>query len=205
VPQSSSVAMTSADRHAVPVPVRSPVPAVATATFEQLYDDHVDFVWRSARRLGLDESSADDVVQQTFIIVHRRWHEFEGRSTAKTWIFSILLRVVSDHRRTLRRKSPHAFHAPVDLDLLPDGSSGSDPHAALLRAEASRTIDLLLESLDGDKRVVFVLAELEDMTADEIGAATGLRRQAVYSRLRAARTDFERAAMRLRREQEARR
>jgi len=183
-----------------------PVPeVVAAVTFEQLYDEHVDFVWRSARRLGLDASAADDVVQQTFLVVHRRWSEFEGRSLAKTWIFGVLLRVVSDHRRTLRRKSPHAFHPPVDLDTLEDGSAGGDPHETLLRAEASRTIDQLLESLDDDKRVVFVLAELEGMTADEIGRATGLDRQAVYTKLRAARTDFEKAAARLRRQEAARR
>ncbi len=174
--------------------------ALAAATFEQLYDEHVDFVWRSARRLGLDDSAADDVVQQTFLVVHRRWGDFDGRSTPKTWIFSILLRVVSDHRRTLRRKSPHRAHAPIDVDLLVD--STANPHESLLRAEASRTIDALLESLEEDKRVVFVLAELEGMTADEIGTATGLDRAAVYSRLRAARTDFERAAARLRRQEQ---
>ncbi len=185
------------DRQVAPLPAAR---ALSEGTFEQVYDAHVDFVWRSARRLGLDESAADDVVQQTFLVVHRRWGDFEARSTAKTWIFSILLRVVSDHRRTMRRKSPHMFHAPVDLDHLVDG--GASPHDTLLRAEASRTIDLLLESLDEDKRVVFVLAELEDMSAEEISHATGQSRQAVYSRLRAARTDFERAAAKLRRQQE---
>jgi RNA polymerase sigma-70 factor (ECF subfamily) len=168
--------------------------------FERLYDEYVDFLWRSARRLGVDELGADDVVQQTFLIVHRRLGEFEGRSSVRTWLFSILLRVVHDHRRTLRRKSPHLSHAPADPDLLADGACDANPHEALARAEASRTIDVLLESLDADKRVVFVLAELEEMTADEIGQATGLDRQAVYSRLRAARTDFERAAARMRRQ-----
>jgi RNA polymerase sigma-70 factor, ECF subfamily len=183
-------------------PLVQPAAELSGATFEQLYDDHVDFVWRSARRLGLDESAADDVAQQTFLVVHRRWSDFEGRSTPKTWIFSILLRVVSDHRRTLRRKSPHGLHAPIDVDLLVDGTPGSNPHESLVRAEASRTIDLLLSSLDEDRRVVFVLAELEDMSADEISRATGLDRAAVYSRLRAARTDFERAAARLRRREQ---
>jgi len=183
----------------VPVNAAIGLPAASVGTFEELYDAHVDFAWRSARRLGVDELGADDVVQQTFLIVHRRLGEFEGRSSVKTWIFSILLRVVQDHRRTLRRKSPHTLHAPVDPDLVADGAAGSNPHEALERAEASRTIDLLLESLDGDKRVVFVMAELEEMTADEIGQVTGLDRQAVYSRLRAARTDFERAAARMRR------
>ena len=175
--------------------------AVHAATFEQLYDDHVDFVWRSARRLGVDETGADDVVQQTFLVVHRRLGEFEGRSSARTWIFSILLRVVHDHRRSVRRKSPHWFQPSLDPELVPDGASGSNPDEAMERAEASRIIDRLLESLDGDKRAVFVLAELEEMSAEEIGRATGLDRKAVYSRLRAARIDFERAAARMRRQE----
>ncbi len=84
---------------------------------------------------------------------------------------------------------------------MPDAAA--HPDYALERAEASRLIDRLLESLVGDKRVVFVMAELEQMTAGEIALATGLDTKAVYSRLRAARIDFERAAARLRRRSEA--
>ena len=172
--------------------------ARAEVTFEAVYDAHVDFVWRSARRLGVGESAADDVVQKTFLVVHRRLHEFEKRSSIKTWIFSILLRIVREHRRLLRRKSPHWFHEPSDPDVVPDGAPASNPQEAVLRAEASRTIDHLLESLHEDKRVVFVLAELEEMSAEEISQATGLGRSVVYSRLRAARAEFERAAARMR-------
>jgi RNA polymerase sigma-70 factor (ECF subfamily) len=166
--------------------------AATQATFEQVYDEHVDFVWRSAQRLGVDTAAADDVVQQVFLVVHRRLGEFEGRASLKSWIFGILLRVARDHRRGLRRKSPHSLHPPEDPALLADASAS--PDVALSRAEASRVIDLLLATLDEDKRVVFVLAELEQMTAPEISLATGLAPKAVYSRLRAARADFERAA-----------
>jgi RNA polymerase sigma-70 factor (ECF subfamily) len=168
----------------------------AVPTFDRVYDDHVEFVWRSARRLGVEEPYVDDVVQQVFLVVHRRLAEFEARSSLKTWLFSILLRTVRDHRRSTRRKSPHlasAALAPVDADTLP--SDRADPEQALARAEASRVIDELLDALEGDKRDVFVMAELEQMTANEIAEATGLDTKAVYSRLRAARTDFERAAV----------
>jgi RNA polymerase sigma-70 factor, ECF subfamily len=165
--------------------------------FQRVYEEHVEFVWRSALRLGVDEGAADDVVQQVFLVVHRRLGEFEGRASTKTWLFSILLRVAREHRRGVLRKSPHLRHAPVDLDLIPD--AGMSPFEALSRVEASRTIDRLLQSLEGDKRVVFVLAELEQMTAAEISEATGLDAKTVYTRLRAARTDFERAASALRR------
>jgi len=164
--------------------------------FDTVYDQHVEFVWRSARRLGVGDHAIDDVVQHVFVVVHRRLAEFEGRSSLKTWLFSILLHGVREHRRSMRRKSPHWWGAPADPDLLED--SARNPEQEAERAEASRTIDLLLENLDGDKRVVFVMAELEQMTANEISEATGIDTKAVYSRLRAARIDFERAANKLR-------
>jgi RNA polymerase sigma-70 factor (ECF subfamily) len=170
--------------------------ATEKPNFDQVYDQNVDFIFRSARRLGVGDHAIDDVVQHVFVVVHRRLAEFEGRSSMKTWLFSILLHAVREHRRSMRRKSPHWWGAPSDPDLLEDSSR--NPERAAERAEASRTIDLLLENLEGDKRVVFVMAELEQMTAIEISEATGLEPKAVYSRLRAARIDFERAASKLR-------
>lgn len=167
-------------------------------SFEEVYDEHVDFVWRSARRLGVDDAAVDDVVQAVFLVVHRRLAEFEGRSSIKTWLFSILHRAVGDHRRTLRRKSPHLRGPVAEPDELPASAYG--PEEALERAEAAALLDRLLDTLEGDKRVVFVMVELEGMTANEIAEATGMDPKAVYSRLRAARTDFERAAQRLRRD-----
>jgi RNA polymerase sigma-70 factor (ECF subfamily) len=171
--------------------------SVVPWTFESIYDKHIDFVWRSVRRLGVSEAAVDDVVQQVFLVVYRRLGEFEGRSSLKTWLFAIVLRSVQEHRRSMRRKSPHLSHDAIDPDLLPDSAMG--PDAALTRAEASHLIDGLLEALTGDKRVVFVMAELEQMTAPEIAQVTGLDATTIYSRLRAARTDFERAAALLRR------
>jgi RNA polymerase sigma-70 factor, ECF subfamily len=175
----------------------------AEDAFSAIYDEHVDVVWRSARRLGVSEAHADDVVQQVFLVVHRRLGEFEGRSSHKTWIFSILLHVVREHRRSMRRKSPHWFQwgERVDPDVLT--ASAPTPLEVVEKNEAMRKLEALLDEIrDHDKRTVFVLAELEGMTANEISEATGLTPQEVYSRLRAARTEFERAAARMRRAEE---
>jgi RNA polymerase sigma-70 factor (ECF subfamily) len=175
----------------------------AAPSFSRVYDEHVDFVWRSVRRLGVSEAAADDVVQQAFLVVHRRLADFERRSSMKTWIFSIVLRVVRDHRRSIRRKSPHWLQAgePPDPEMVPDAAARG-PHEALARAEASRLLEQLLDTLDDDKRAVFVLAELEQMQPAEIAEATGEHVKTVYSRLRAARADFEAAAARLRKRDE---
>jgi len=188
--------------NAVSPPAPTTGPAVVAGTFEQVYDEHAEFVWRSIRRLGVDASAADDVLQQVFLVVHRRLGEFEGASSVRTWLFRILHHSVQEHRRSQRRKSPlrrGGDGSPDELAAVPDSSAAANPEQALSRAEASRIIGRLLDTLDDDKRAVFVLAELEQMTAPEISEALGLDPRAVYSRLRAARTDFERAAAALRR------
>jgi RNA polymerase sigma-70 factor (ECF subfamily) len=179
-------------------PSSSPAP---TPTFDELYESYVDFVWRSVRRLGVNEGSVDDVVQQVFMVVHRRLPEFTPGGSVRTWIFGIVVRVVRDHRRLLRRKSPHAFAPQTDPEALADDHRpGADESTAL--AEAAALVQEWLGELDEEKREVFVLAELEQMTAQEIAEATGTNASTVYSRLRAARIDFEKAAERYRRRDE---
>jgi len=163
---------------------------LAHLRLEDIYDEHFDFVWRSARRMGVAESAADDVVQEVFLVAHRRLKDFEGRSSVKTWLFGILMRVVSDHRRRLRRKG--------GLAPLPDGLAAerSCPEGEADKRAKVRLLHALLEELDEDKRAVFVLAELEQMTAPEIAEALDVKLNTVYSRLRAARKKFESALRR---------
>lgn len=162
-------------------------------SFDAVYDEWFDFVWRSARRLGVDEPAVDDVAQDVFLVVHRRLSDFEGRSSLKTWLFSITLRVVSDWRRTRRRKG--GLSPLPDDDTLADRQS-VEPGRVLEKAEAVRLLYRLLDELDDDKRSVFVLAELEGQTAPEIATALGVPVNTVYSRLRVARERFEAALAR---------
>jgi len=160
-------------------------------TFAEAYEAHFDFVWRSARRLGVPEASTDDVVQDVFVTVYRRLGEFEGRSQLRTWIFGILRHTVRDLRRSQRRKPTEPFtHEP---ETLADG-----PHDTAAEREGTRLLHEVLLSLDDDQREVFVLAELEQMSAPEIGVALEVNVNTVYSRLRAARQSFEAALKRLR-------
>jgi len=164
--------------------------------FDRLYEDHVDFVWRSACRLGVEDSDADDVVQEVFFIAYRRLREFEGRASPKTWLFRILFHVVQHHFRSHARKNRHLSAGPrLDPDHLPDAQT-TGPVESAEQAEALRILDHLLGQLDEDRRVVFVLAEIEQMTAGEIAEAVGINVNTVYSRLRVARQELERALRR---------
>jgi len=132
--------------------------------FEAIYEAHLTYIWRAARRLGIDPADTDDVVQEVFLVAHRRLPEFEGRAQVKTWLFKILVRVVRHYFRTQRRKPGHrSSESPQDMDGL-TGSSSAGPDEAAQRAEAVRVLDGLLARLDGDKREVFVLAEIEELS-----------------------------------------
>ena len=98
------------------------------------------------------------------------------------------------HRRALLRKNPDALHPEVSADAADVRDTKAEGEIA--RREAGRLVSLLLEELDDDKREVFVLAELEQMTAPEIALAIGVPANTVSSRLRGARLEFAAAAAR---------
>jgi RNA polymerase sigma-70 factor, ECF subfamily len=161
-----------------------PVPAFAT-----VYDDHVKFAWRVLGRLGVARADLEDVCQEVFIVVHRRLGEFEGRSSLRTWIYGIALRCASDYRRRDHRRRP----APIS-EIAIAGSQLEDLDAR----EARATLERLLELLDPEKREVFVLFELEELTMAEVVAIVGCPLQTGYGRLHAARAIVAAAASRMR-------
>jgi RNA polymerase sigma-70 factor, ECF subfamily len=173
-----------------PPNVSEPCPAVPE--FETVYQENLKFVWRAARRLGIDPGDTDDVVQEVFVVAHRRLPEFEGRAQIKTWLLKILVRVVRQYFRTRQRKPGHRPAPSLDdLDRLHDNTCG--PAEAAERKDAVRILDSLLDRLDCEKREVFVLAEVEQLSSVEIAEVLGANINTVYSRLRAARQEFQQA------------
>jgi RNA polymerase sigma-70 factor (ECF subfamily) len=166
------------------------VEAAEPKAFAEIYDRYFDFVWRVARRLGVATNALDDVVQETFLVVHRRLAEPRS-SSLRTWIYGITVLIVRNHRRSLRRKSPHATaEGAVDPDALADlAADGPETHAQ--KAEAARALHEILGGLDEEKREVFVLVELEQLSGNDVAEALGVKLNTVYSRLRLARVEFE--------------
>lgn len=174
---------------------RTNVESVEPQSFSEVYDQYFEFVWRVARRLGVAPDAIDDVVQETFLVVHRRLSE-ERTSTLRTWVYGITAHMVRNHRRSLRRKSPHVVGAPgPDPDAMESRVDG--PEVSAQKAEAARTLHRILESLDEEKREVFVLMELEQLTANEVAEVLDVKVNTVYSRLRLARESFEASLERL--------
>jgi RNA polymerase sigma-70 factor (ECF subfamily) len=169
----------------------------ARPSFEEVYRQTFPFVWRTVRRLGVGDSTRDDVAQEVFVTVYRRLAEFQGRSSVKTWVFNILMGIVRNYRRSRRRKGKaQALSATVvDPAVLADATA--DPSELASRAQAGRILHGLLDELSEEKAVVFVMADLEGMTVPEIAELVNANVNTVYSRLRAARREFDEALVRM--------
>lgn len=133
----------------------------------------------------------DDVVQEVFIIVHSRLHTLQQPESLRSWLYGIVRRTVSGHRRSnrakLTRESTAAAeeppHEPTPLELTE-------------RAGELKLLTKLLSGLDEAKREVFLLVELDELTVPEAAEALGIPLNTAYSRLRAARLAFEAALAR---------
>ena len=164
-------------------------------SFSVVYETHVDFVWSMARRLGVPASLLEDAVQDVFMVVHRRLGEFRGESQLKTWVGGIAVRVAHEYRRRALRGE--------DVEQLDDArqdfAGPSDPHRDIETAQAWSTLERMLGELDDEQRTVFVLAELEELSAPQIAEIVQVSVNTVYSRLRLARAKLQRALESMRR------
>lgn len=143
-----------------------------------LFRAHARFVARMLHRAGIARDELDDLVQEVFLVAHRKGGFDPGPAKPTTWLAQIALRIAANHRR---RKRPESG-ALVD-DLVRGGAT-ADAAMAAARAQAA------LWRLDEDKRLVFMLFELEGVACDEIAATLGIPVGTVYSRLSAARAAF---------------
>lgn len=166
----------------------APQPA-PEAEFAAAYREHHAFVWRILRHLGVPELLIDDVLQDVFLVAYRRWDRVDPASSLRSWLYGIARRVSADLRRGARRRE--ARLAAVEPPAEQPG-----PEDMLAEAQAADFVDRFLAGLGEDQREVFVLAEVEHLTAPEIAAATGTKLNTVYSRLRLARAQFDRAVER---------
>jgi len=160
-----------------------------------VYEAYFRYVWRCLRSLGVRDSHLEDALQDVFIVVQRRLPEFDGRAAVRTWLYAIALRVARKYRERARRE-PTSLEAARegDPELSAEQTSGDCEHESERLVLARRA----LSSLDDDKREIFVLARVEQMSAPEIANVLRIPLNTVYSRLRAARLAFEAEINRLR-------
>jgi RNA polymerase sigma-70 factor (ECF subfamily) len=156
---------------------------MAHARFANAYDTYYDSVRRTLQCLGVPEAAIDDAVQEVFVVVHRRMQQTPSAAVPREWIYGVARRIAWRHHRTSTRSQRRESLAD------PPNEFGS-PERELELDEAVAFMTRFLDSLDDDQRVVFVLSDIEGLTARELGVIVEASPNTVASRLRLARAKF---------------
>lgn len=160
--------------------------AARSARFREMFENYLDLIWRVLRRMGLSATEAEDAGQQVFEIAWKKLDRIEyGKERA--YLISSARKVASAWRRAQSRRD-RKHTSPDVVDRLHD--QRPDPRQRLCQRRACELLDRILSAMPMKFAEVFVLHELEEMTAQEIAETLDLRPGTVASRLRRARELF---------------
>ena len=167
--------------------------ARTAASFDTLYRDHVDLMYRFASRLCGEAEAAKDLVQETFLNAYRGYPSFRGDAQVSTWLYAIAARACSRMRRK-RKGEPDRELSLEEFIPTSDGEfrlqipvDGLSPEEALQNKQLRQGLDQAIAKLPKKYRIVLVLRDMEGLSAKEVGSVVGLNERAVKSRLHRAR------------------
>jgi RNA polymerase sigma-70 factor (ECF subfamily) len=171
-----------------------PADATDAASAEQAYQLWKGRVWRFASRLGIPNEALEDATQDVFTAVFRRWSDFQGLSTRRTWVLGFVPRIASSYRRRERQRPEPGFDPAARsgaAEHQPSGSSESDPFESTARREATRIVQAFLDGLSEKDRQLFVLVDLEDASVVEAAAILDIATHRAYKTLEKIRRSLE--------------
>jgi RNA polymerase sigma-70 factor, ECF subfamily len=142
--------------------------------FEHIAIPHLRALLRVARRLTLDATAAEDLVQETMLLAWRGFAQFEPGTNARAWLFRILFNVFhGEGRKAARSAQALPFRHRVDPAL-----------------QEAAEISEALSRLSLEQRSVFLLAAVEGFTCREVAGILDLPIGTVMSRLSRARDEL---------------
>jgi RNA polymerase sigma-70 factor (ECF subfamily) len=142
------------------------------AAFRVLFARYASFLMRLIRRQVWREADVQDLVQQTFLQVHRARRDFRAGMRLRPWLVTIALNLARDHlRRRGRRPETALEDAPEPVAPAPPEDDGT-----------ARLVREALAALPQDQRQVIELHWFDGLSFPEIATVVGARAGAVRVR-----------------------
>ena len=161
--------------------------------FSNLYRRYYNQVYAFCMRMLHGQGDPEDITQQVFLEAWRSLHRFEKRSLFSTWITRIAIHTcLSLHRRSGKIRlhneiNPESSEKNMEFVWIEPESSLDDQ--LNLKAQ-KQAINQILKTLSDKKKIVFVLSDLQGMTAPEIAHVLKIPDATVRTRLFHARKEF---------------
>ena len=151
-------------------------------------------VQRVSERPRTSQRHGPGSLQEVFVTVYRKIGTFEGRADFHTWLYRVTVNAVGREHRM--RKVRRWLFAESAEDPEAIGIDAKQP-SQYEEKEKKEIVYRVLEKINERKRTVFVMYELEEMTAEEIARVLEIPVNTVYSRLHHARKEFRQHIKRL--------
>jgi RNA polymerase sigma-70 factor, ECF subfamily len=177
--------------------VRDDEPLLVTAAksgdasaFEELVNRYERKIFRLTMNITRNREDAEDAMQDAFMKAYSHLKTFQDDSRFYTWLVRI---AANEALMRLRKRRPNQFSLdePIesDDDLIPRELEdwGPSPEQKYAQTEMGDILNKMIDQLDPDFRVVFVLRDIEELSTEETAAAMGISVPAVKSRLLRAR------------------
>jgi RNA polymerase sigma-70 factor (ECF subfamily) len=149
------------------------------------FGQQFDYLCQTLRRLGVPKADVEDLVHEVFLVLQRRWEDYDPSRPLRPYLFGIAFRVASAHHRRRIREVPSDALEVEDQAALPDQILGAkQARAIVLRA---------LERLPLARRAVLIMHDLDEVPMRDVAAVLSIPVFTAYSRLRKARKEFESA------------
>ena len=160
--------------------------------FTALVKKYEQMVYGYSFKVCRDPEKASETLQDTFINVYRNLGQFNGKSKFSTWIYSIVTNncLMNRRKRKIDQEMTYLDEPPGEKgegNESPLLSWEDAPSEKLLNKELREHLDAAIQKLPVEYRVVFILCDIEDQTAEETAKILKLSVPAVKSRLRRAR------------------
>jgi RNA polymerase sigma-70 factor (ECF subfamily) len=142
-----------------------------------------EYVQRTLRRLGTDQSEVDDLAQEVFLVLHRRWSEFDQSRPLRPYLFGVAVRIALANQRKRARE--------VAIGNIELGDDSPGPEEVLSNKQTRALVQAALKRIPLPRRTVLVMHELDRVPVTEVAATLSIPLFTVYSRLRKAREELK--------------
>ncbi|MBN2181405.1 MAG: sigma-70 family RNA polymerase sigma factor [Sedimentisphaerales bacterium] len=154
--------------------------------FKELIDNYSDTVLKTAARILGDIQQAQDVHQEVFLEIWRRWHKYNGQTNWDAYLYRTTVRTAIKFARNSRAgqsivRQSHEGHLTAEYAESPDM-----PDEPLRTAELRQKLAASLEKLPKRQAEVFVLSRMEGVSAEKIAEILGCSQKTVRVHLHRA-------------------
>lgn len=157
--------------------------------FGLIFERHHRFVYKFIYAMLGEPTAAEELTQETFLAAYKNIRSLRGDATLQTWLGGIAKNLIYKSFRASRREKNNT--GTEEESLMVADERLLTPDRQFLNKELNQVIGAALKKLDDDKRLVFTLRELQNLSYKEISELTG-------SAIPKLKTDLHRAKIEMR-------